>query len=229
MSQFCLRLIEDQLEADCPHVYLPAANRALYLREGAVQIETPDSGQYVEAGAAWLGDTTLALSTLKDGATIWRWELVAAESVSGLLVSAPAARSVEKLTAIVDLDPAQEWLMRIDSVGFPPGGVALTHVHQGPGIRCVLRGEISITVNGETKTHGPNQAWLERGHEPVLAPTTDKTDTRFVRCFVLPRACKARSSIRYVRPEDKSKPKVQDYLVFGERFIALPRHAPPRE
>ncbi len=34
MSRYRLRLIEDKLEADCPHVYLPAANRAIYLREG---------------------------------------------------------------------------------------------------------------------------------------------------------------------------------------------------
>ena len=222
MSRYRLRLIEDKLEADCPHVYLPSANRAIYLREGAVQIETPDSGHLVTAGAAWLGDAPLAVSALHQGATVWRWELTALDSAAGLLTAAPAARSVEKLAADIDLDVQQEWLMRLDRVGFPPSGVALTHVHQGPGIRCVLHGEISIIVDGKTGVHGPSQAWLELGHEPVLAPSTDTSDTAFVRCFILPRGCKSRSSIRYVRPEDKAKPKVQDYLVFGERFIELP-------
>ncbi len=222
MSRFRLSLIEDKLEADCPHVYLPAANRAIYLREGAVQIEAPDSGHLVTAGAVWLGDAPLAMLAQHQGATLWRWELTGIDSATGLLTAAPSARSVEKLSAEIELDEQQEWLMRLDRVGFPPGGVALTHVHQGPGIRCVLHGEISIIVDGKTGVHKPSEAWLELGHEPVLAPTTDKSDTAFVRCFILPRACKSRSSIRYVRPEDKAKPKVQDYLVFGERFIELP-------
>jgi hypothetical protein len=56
----------------------------------------------------------------------------------------------------------------------------------------------------------------------VLAPTSEEVETTFVRCFVLPRACKGRSSIRYVLKEDAARPKTQRYRVLGERFIALP-------
>ena len=42
-----------------------------------------------------------------------------------------------------------------------------------------------------------------------------------MRCFVLPRGCKGRSSIRYVRPDDAAKPKLQRYKVLGERYIEL--------
>src|SRR5919202_2468220 len=111
--------------------------------------------------------------------------------------------------------------MRIDRVAFPPGGIAYTHVHQGPGIRCCRRGEIRIEVHGRASTYGPGEAWLERGFEPVLAPTTDHGETEFIRCFVLPRGCRGRSSIRYVLPEDAARPKRQSYHVFGERFIEV--------
>ena len=224
MSRYCLQLFEDRLEPHSPPVYLPSAARALYVREGGVQIEKADSARHVAGGAAWLGDGPLALATAADGCTVWRWELVGeARPSSGHLATAPTARSAEKLASVIELDDAQEWLMRLDRVTFPPGGVALTHVHQGPGIRCVLRGEITIVANGASETRRAGEAWLELGHEPVLAPTTDAESTTFIRCMLLPRACKGRPSIRYVRTEDRAKPKPQDYLVFGERFVTLPR------
>ena len=34
--------------------------------------------------------------------------------------------------------PAGDWLVRCDRVDFPPGGIAYTHTHPGPGLR-VLR------------------------------------------------------------------------------------------
>ena len=47
-----------------------------------------------------------------------------------------------QLEQFIDLDPGFDWLMRCDRVGFPPGGIAHTHVHQGPGIRYTVKGEI---------------------------------------------------------------------------------------
>lgn len=224
MSRYCLRLFEDRLDPQSPHLYLPAALRALYVVEGGLHVEKSESARHVAAGAAWLGEGPLALATQAEACTLWRWELLGeSPHWSGHPVSAPNVRSVEKLAALIELDEAQDWLMRLDRVSFPPGGVALTHVHQGPGIRCVLRGEITITVSGESQSRRAGEAWLEHGHEPVLAPTTRAEPTTFIRCMLLPRACKGRSSIRYVRAEDRAKPKAQDYLVFGERFVTLPR------
>ena len=112
--------------------------------------------------------------------------------------------------------------MRCDTVGFPKGGIAYTHVHQGPGIRVCLDGEIRIETEGAPHRYGPGDAWFESGLMPVLAPTSEDAETSFVRCFVLPRGCKGRSSIRYVRPEDATKPKTQRYRILAERFIELP-------
>jgi len=223
MSSYLLRLYQDSLPANNAPIYLNAAPRSIYVVEGDVNIDMPASAQHHAQGSAWVGPEPLTLIAGQHGASLWRWELLAANDQSdGALRVAPGAVSVCKLAAEIELEEGFEWLMRIDRVGFPRGGVALTHVHQGPGIRCCLNGEITIEAEGQTNTYQPGQAWLERGRFPVYAPTTDASETEFIRCLILPRASKGRSSIRYVLPEDAGTPKRQRYHVFGERFIDLP-------
>ncbi len=218
-----LRLIEDVLPPACAPVYLPATNRAIFVHAGEVSVEFATGAQHQPGNSAWLGSDEIALTTTEAGATLWRWELLGAaeHGGDGLIAAAPGASSTCKLAEPVELAGGFSWLMRLDRVAFPPGGIAYTHVHQGPGIRCCRRGEIRIEVHGRTSTYGPGEAWLERGFEPVLAPTTEREETEFIRCFVLPRSCRGRSSIRYVLAEDAAKPKRQSYHVFGERFIEL--------
>lgn len=222
MKTFTMRLFEDVLPAGCAPVFLPALARAIYVLEGDLTIEHGDGAQHHRGNSAWLGDSEIALLASAAGAKLWRWELLpTAEFTPGGLRSAPAVSSECKLEAEIELDPAFHWLMRCDRVDFPPGGIAHTHVHQGPGIRCCLSGEIAIETLGQRHVHPPGSAWLELGHAPVLAPTTESEPTAFIRCFVLPRALRGRSSIRYVHPEDLSKDKPQTYHVFGDRFISL--------
>ena len=73
----------------------------------------------------------------------------------------PAASAEAKLSAPVEFDG--ERLIRLDTVSFPPGGVAYLHVHRGPGIRVLLEGEIRIETEGTTATYGPLEAWFESG------------------------------------------------------------------
>ncbi len=222
MALFSLRLYEDVLPPNHPPVYLAAANRAVYVVDGDVSFEFADGAQHHRLDSAWLGEDAIALLAGAAGATLWRWELLPAdETPPALLRAAPGAYSTCKLSENIELDMRQRWLIRCDKVEFPPGGIAHTHVHQGPGIRCCLHGEITIETQGHTHVHGPGEAWFELGHAPVLAPTTHERDTTFVRCFVLPQACRSRSSIRYVKPEDTEKQKPQRYHVFGERFVRL--------
>ena len=218
-----LRLIEDRLPPAGDPVYLPACNRVLYLVEGDATVEMPTGSCHQAAQSAWIGDAPVGIAPGSAGARILRWELVnSGARDDGTLRTAPHCQSAAKLAAEVDLDPASGWLMRCDRVSFPKGGVAYTHVHQGPGIRYCLEGRIRIETEGQTHAYGPGEAWFENGASPVLAPTSDDAETTFVRCFVLPRACKGRSSIRYVLREDAAKPKSQRYRVFGERFVDLP-------
>ena len=46
----------------------------------------------------------------------------------------PEAPGDELLAAPVDVHDG--WLMRLDRVDFPPGGVAYRHTHPGPGCMC---------------------------------------------------------------------------------------------
>jgi hypothetical protein len=223
MNNYILRLYEDRLPPFHAPVYLPSANRSIFVKSGDVTIETRDGCQYQTTLTGWVGSGELSLIPGSQGATICRWELVSCSNVyPGELRSSPFCESELKLDKVIELDPSFSWLMRCDSVEFPPGGVALTHVHQGPGIRYVLKGEIIIKTEGEENNHGPADAWFEQGPAPVLAPTTEKTETSFVRCFILPSACKGRSSIRYVRSEDAKAHKVQTYHVYAEQLIDLP-------
>ncbi|KAF1716214.1 hypothetical protein CSC74_10190 [Pseudoxanthomonas yeongjuensis] len=224
MPNLTLRLYEDLLPAACPPVYLPACPRSLYVRHGELTAEGPEDGQCVREGEARVAQSAVALHNGRGDTVLWRWELTDdAAPVSDGLPSAPFARSELKLESALVLDDRFEWLMRCDRVDFPKGGVALTHVHQGPGIRICLHGQITIDTLGHRHDYAAGEAWFELGHAPVLAPTTESEETAFVRCFLLPRQLKGRSSIRYVRPEDAAAQKVQQYKVFAERYIDLGR------
>lgn len=222
MTRMILRLLEDHLPAAGDPVHLPALSRACYVAEGGVTVEFPTGCARHENGSAWVGNGEIALLPGPAGARILRWELAptGAED-TGLLHAAPRCTSIVKLAEQIDLGDGFGWLMRCDEVAFPKGGIAYTHVHQGPGIRICLEGRIRIEADGISNEYGPGEAWFESGTLPVLAPTSEHAETRFVRCFVLPRGCKGKSSIRYVLPEDAAKPKTQRYKVLAERFVEV--------
>ena len=132
----------------------------------------------------------------------------------------PQSREEAKLAADVELDPAVEWLMRCDRVDFPAGAVAHLHSHPGPGIRCVLHGELRIDAEGQTRTYGPFGAWFEEADRPVLATASETAETSFVRVLVLPREWEGKRTIHYVNPEDEDKPKLQRATVFLESPVA---------
>ena len=222
MARATLRLLEDGLPGAGDPVYLPALNRACYVMEGDVVFEFATGSARCEHGSAWIGSDEVAVLPGSAGARLLRWELAPeTEPDSGVLRAAPCCPSVVKLAAKLDLPDGFGWLMRCDEVAFPKRGVAYTHVHQGPGIRVCLEGQIRIETEGNATVYGPGEAWFETGSAPVLAPASETEETRFVRCFVLPRACKGKSSIRYVLAEDAGKLKTQRYKVIAERFIEL--------
>lgn len=128
----------------------------------------------------------------------------------------PDEASEALLVAHVELDPETAWLMRCDRVEFAPGGVAYRHTHPGPGIRCLLYGQITIDSEGRITTYGPGQAWFERGPDPVLATTSPSEPSAFARVLLLPAAYAGQRTIRYVDPADAEKPKTQTATVFCE-------------
>ena len=203
-----LSLHTDRLEpkaesslADCP--------RIIYVREGDAIVRAGAQAAGLGPNSAWHGSSAAAVVAGSSGATLWRWELGTRSTGS------PA------LTHSVELDDPGGYLMRCDRVDFPPGAVAWTHVHRGPGIRCLLAGSIRVEVNGKAHDVEPGGAWFEAGPDPVLATASRTAPTAFVRVMILPRELRGKSSIRYVRPEDAEKPRLQTYRVFVDDFIDL--------
>jgi hypothetical protein len=126
------------------------------------------------------------------------------------------------LTGEIDLGSiGEEFLMRLDSVEFPPEGCALLHTHQGPGIRCLREGSIRIDTLGQSSSYCPGGAWFENGSNHVFAQADLEKTSRFIRAMVLPQALLGTSSIKYVNEDDKHKPKSQSYRVFSETAINL--------
>jgi len=202
-----LALYEDVL-SDGAALALPAAARMIFLVHGGATV----AGRALRDGEAWHGEGAAALVAASTGATCWRFELDAP----------PAGASREKLSAPLATLPAGELLLRGDSVAFPPGGCALPHRHQGPGIRCLIEGGIRIDTAGRSTSYGPGGAWYESGPEPVFAQATDRP-SRFIRVMILPRALIGKSSLQFVDAADAAKPRAQQYQIFADAPIARPR------
>ena len=109
-----------------------------------------------------------------------------------------------------------DWVVRCDRVDFPPGGVAYRHVHPGPGIRRLLRGELTIDRDGERRTYRAGEWWLEEANDAVLATASATEDTAFVRVLLLPAEWAGRRTIRYLDPADEGRPKLQRATVLLE-------------
>ncbi len=206
-----LRLVEDTLRAGAA-LMLPAdgMHRVCYVVHGSVSV----AGESFADDSAWHGRGAATLRAGVHGAALWRFEL----APTGSAVVPAEGRTLTKLSTPIALpSPA---LLRADSVAFPAGGCAFLHTHQGPGIRCLLEGGIRIDTDGHSTSYAPGAAWFESGPEPVFAQAAARA-SRFIRVMVLPAALLGKSSIAYVRDEDRAKPKSQSYKGYVDAPISL--------
>ena len=209
-----LRLYEDVVPNDA-EVSLPALPRMIFVVHGSVVCGSRAiAGKLLHDNEASSGEGVVALKAGSGGATVWRWELLAAASDGGA-IAAPGAVSREKLSAQLETLPRGALLLRGDSVAFPAGGCAYLHRHQGPGIRCLIEGGIRIDTHGRSSSYGPGGAWFESGPDPVFAQAADRP-SRFIRVMILPLAYLGKSSVEYLNEEDKAKPKTQQYKIFAD-------------
>jgi hypothetical protein len=209
-----LRLFEDVLTNDA-EAALPAHPRMIYVVHGSVSI----GDRALRDDEAWSGEGGVTAKAGSAGATLWRWDFVAGGTAG--TVSGQGVASREKLAGQLDTVPKGPLLLRGDSVGFPPGGCAYLHRHQGPGIRCVLDGAIRIDTHGRSTSYGPGGAWYETGPDAVFAQADVNKPTRFIRVMILPLAYVGKSSIQYVNEEDKAKPKSQTYKIFADMPLTV--------
>jgi quercetin dioxygenase-like cupin family protein len=219
MTAFILSLHTDRL-APKAEGRLPAGNRVLYVRDGDMVARAGGQAAGLAANSAWQSGDEVAVTAGAAGATLLRWELAAAGAAPGAWTGGSVASS-PTLAHAVEIGAAGGNLMRCDRVDFPLGGIAYTHVHRGPGIRCLLAGGIRVEVGGKAHEIAPGGAWFEAGPEPVLAYASKIEPTAFVRVMILPREILGKTSIRYVRPEDADQPKLQTYRIFADEPIEL--------
>jgi hypothetical protein len=208
-----LALYEDVL-ANGAVLALPALPRMIFLVHGGITI----AERALTDGEAWQGEGAVTLTAGSAGATCWRFELAAAPDDAGKR-AITGVSSLLKLAARLETLPPGDLLLRGDSVGFPPGGCAYLHRHQGPGIRCLLEGGIRIDTHGRSTSYGPGGAWYETGPDPVFAQAAADRPSRFIRVMILPRPLIGKSSIQYVNEADKEKPRVQQYRIFTDAPI----------
>src|SRR5882724_9158505 len=202
-----LRLIEDFL-TDKGTLDLPAQPRMLYVVRGSITV----GRRTIRHGEVIYGEETVTAHADEVGATLWRWELSDPRQPPAKM-NASSVLSRDRLMKPLTTLPEGDLLWRGDSVAFPPGGCAYLHRHQGPGIRCVIEGELRVDTHGEQATYHIGDAWYEAGPDPVFAQAGTKP-TRFIRVMILPRKLIGKTSIQYVNAEDKEKPKLQQYRVF---------------
>jgi len=221
VANYKLRLYNDRLGAKASTATaLPSTNRVLYVMEGMATLAANGNAATLSANSAWFSAAETRVSAGADGVRILRYELVGAESAPGAIVGNNAASELV-LETTVDLEKGDGYLMRCDRVDLPPGGIAYTHTHQGPGTRCLLQGGFVVETKGHKTEIAPGEAWFESGPDPVLAWAPDDRPGYFSRVMILPRALKGKSSLTYVNPEDADKPKLQRYTIFIDEFITL--------
>jgi hypothetical protein len=210
-----LRLCEDILSNGAA-LALPPLPRMIFVVHGALTI----AERSLSDGEAWHGEGPLTLYAGNWGASVWRWELA---SGAAAVTTLPGVSSREKLSAHLRTLPKGDLLLRGDSVGFPTGGCAHLHRHQGPGIRCLIEGGIRIDTHGSSTSYGPGGAWYESGSDAVFAQAASDRPSRFIRVMILPRELMGKTSIQYVNEEDNNKPRVQRYKILADAPIAQPK------
>ncbi len=208
-----LRLALDGIAAKI-RLELPASPRFVLVRDGDAIVRCAGSAAWLGAGSGLQSTQPCVIEAGAGGATVLRWELV-----DEGMPPWGGADSAELIAREVRLPAAGGYLMRADRVDFPLGGIAYTHTHRGPGIRCLLRGAIRVESAGEVHEIAAGGAWFESGPDPVLATASSRELTGFARVMILPLDLRGRSSISYVNPEDADKPKSQKYQIFADEPI----------
>ncbi len=224
MAKYLLRLYDDRLGAKkTPDQSYSAQNRVLYVSDGMATVKNKSTtAATLSRNSAWYNANETSVSAGADGAHILRYELVQdTTSDNDNLISGDGVSSTLLYQAEVDLVPGDDYLIRCDRVDIPPSGIAYTHTHQGPGIRCLLKGGFLVETQGHKTYIDAGEAWFEAGPDPVLAYAPADRSGNFSRVMILPRELLGKSSISYVNAEDATKPKLQRYTIFIDEFITI--------
>lgn len=202
-------LLEDDLAPAAP-LRLPPAIRAFYLRTGEARI----GGHPLAPDSALFSDGAV---TVTGSGTLWRFEVahrpagwqVPPEDRRRLLLARPLLR-----------DPAQPFVLRLDSVTFTPDVDTPAHGHHGQGVRRLLEGRLLLRIGDRVEARRPGEAWFETGEEPVVARGL-LPGTAFIRALVMEGDMRGKSSFRAWTPEDAARPRGVTYRLFLDEVTRL--------
>lgn len=218
-ASFRLRMYHDHF-VEGGEATLAAERRVIYCVAGGAEIS--EEGRNVKLGEdeGFFSDRKIVVRGGVEGARLWRWELVQPDAVAGEIQS-HGIKSTNAGDYQIEIDTSIKRLMRLDRVSFPLGGEALTHIHAAPGVRCLLTGSMLLVAKDERRRMWPGDAWVEHGPDQVYARGSETYPSSFVRVMIVPEEYKGKSTITYVLPEDKDKPKSQSYKRYLEEAIGL--------
>ena len=194
---------------------------AIYVISGGLRVRAGNFSGVLGANSAFHSNDAAQLAAGHLATMALRWQLTRA-GAPDVCATGNGVTSTKLLSAAMQLDASQSYLLRCDRVDFPPGGEALTHTHRGGGMRCLLFGGIDIHTMGAVHRYVPLEPWFEAGPDPVYAKASPMVVTGFARVMILPIGLLGKSSITYVNVEDLNKPKNQKYQVFIDTPITLP-------
>jgi hypothetical protein len=219
MKKFRLRIYHDHFTEDV-EASLPPERRVIFCVAGDARLASAARSERIGTDQAWFSDGLVNVRGEAEGARLWRWELVAPDTAPGE-IRGDGIRSVNAGDYEIGIDVSVGRLMRLDRVSFPLGGEALTHLHAAPGVRCLETGNLLLESLGKRLRVWPGDSWVEHGPDPVYAKASQKVLSSFVRVMIVPADYRGRSTITYVRPEDKDRPKSQSYKRYLEEPIDL--------
>lgn len=116
---------------------------------------------------------------------------------------------------------AQEMILRLDQVDFPPAAIAYRHTHPGPGIRYLVEGGLTLRTDHGVQTINKGDAWFEDADSVVEATAITGTETCFVRGILLPIDYQGRSSFSLADKYDADKPHLQRNTRHCEKSLLL--------
>lgn len=216
---FRLRIYHDHV-VEGAEATLAAERRVIYCVSGEADLSSGSRNAKLRDDDGFFSDQTVTLRGGPEGARLWRWELVRPDAAAGEIKVA-GIKSTNAGDYTIELDTSVKYFMRLDRVSFPLGGEALTHTHAAAGVRCQLTGSLFIDSLGKRYRVWPGDSWVEHGPDHVYAKGSEIHLSSFVRVMVIPEEYRGRSTITYVRPEDKDRVKSQSYKRYLEETVTI--------
>jgi hypothetical protein len=181
-----LKLYHDELAPNAEvKPELEAQHSNIYVYKGSAVI----TGEVINTDSAVYRQDFASIKAGKDGAVLWRWELVPETDCLHLL-RGEGVNSILRLSRRIkmfELVPTSKWLFRLDCIVDNQGSTGL-HSHPGSGIRCMLRGQLRVvSEKGESSDNKQSgDCWYEEGSYPLVSTTDPGNKATFLRGMVMP-------------------------------------------